>query len=355
MKGLILASGYGTRLAPLTASGNKHLLPIANKPMVLYGLEALKHAGIEDIGVVIGPFGEGIERLLGDGASHSVRITYIKQPNPRGIAEAIGMAEKFIGRSPFVVYLGDNILSEGIAPIVAAGSAEGVGCVVGVSKSPDPSRFGVVTLHGDTVTDIEEKPARPKSNMVLTGILLFKPDVFDVIKRLRPSARGELELVDAIRGIADKGLKVKAVSFDGWWRDAGSKEDMLDTNRLILETIKNRIDGKVERGAKVGRPVVIGKGSIIRRGAEVKAFTIIGNGCEIGNDAVVGSFASIGDGTKILGADVSSSIVMRNVVIGGRLLLTNSIVGDMAEMRGSSKGKRKRVELVLGQQSRLKL
>ena len=232
MKGLLLAGGRGTRLRPLTFTGNKHMLPIANKPMILYGLEHLRSAGIKEIGIILGPIREGVVELLGDGADYGVHITYIDQPEPKGLAHAVKVAESFLDDEPFTMYLGDNMLKQGAQPLIDVFNREGCDCVIGVAEVDDPSRYGVVVFDEDgAIKRLVEKPRDPISRWALVGVYVFNSMIFDAVKAIKPSWRGELEITDAIQTLLEQGAKVHVQFVKGWWKDTGKLEDILEANR----------------------------------------------------------------------------------------------------------------------------
>ena len=243
MKGLILSGGKGTRLRPLTYTSAKQLVPVANKPVLFYGIEAIVAAGIRDIGIVVGDTQAEIRAAVGDGSAWDARVTYIEQDAPRGLAHAVLISEPFIGREPFVMYLGDNLLNKGIAPFVEEFSRDRPAAQILLARVPDPQMFGVAELNDGMVVRLVEKPQEPKSDLALVGVYMFGPEVFESVRRIKPSFRNELEITDAIQDLIDRGLAVRPHIVDGWWKDTGKLEDMLEANRLILETLDRRIDG----------------------------------------------------------------------------------------------------------------
>ena len=237
MKGLILSGGKGTRLRPLTYTSAKQLVPVANKPVLFYGIESLAAAGIRDIGIVVGDTEAEIRAAVGDGSRWNVRITYIPQDAPRGLAHAVLISESFIAGDPFVMYLGDNLLNKGINGFVDEFVREAPAAQILLTRVPDPQMFGVAELVDGRVVRLVEKPKEPKSDLALVGVYMFSPAVFDSVKRIKPSFRNELEITDAIQDLIDRGLEVRPHLVDGWWKDTGKLEDMLEANRLILDTV----------------------------------------------------------------------------------------------------------------------
>ena len=264
MKGLILSGGKGTRLRPLTYTSAKQLVPVANKPVLFYGIEAIAAAGIRDIGIVVGDTQAEIRAAVGDGSRWGVRVTYIEQDAPRGLAHAVLISEPFIGDDPFVMYLGDNLLNKGITPFVDEFRRDEPAAQILLAHVPDPQMFGVAELSDGTVVRLVEKPKEPKSDLALVGVYMFGPEVFDSVERIRPSFRNELEITDAIQDLIDRGLAVRPHIVDGWWKDTGKLEDMLEANRLILDTIDRRIEGTVDAESRIEGKVVIEAGAVDR-------------------------------------------------------------------------------------------
>ena len=277
MKGLILSGGKGTRLRPLTYTSAKQLVPVANKPVLFYGVEALVAAGITDIGVVVGDTQAEIRAALGDGSRFGARMTYIPQDAPRGLAHAVLIAEEFIGKDPFVMYLGDNLLNRGIGSFVEQFVKEKPAAQILLTPVPDPQMFGVAELHNDKVVRLVEKPKEPKSNLALVGVYMFGPEIFASVKNIKPSFRNELEITDAIQDLIDRGLRVTPHLVSGWWKDTGKLEDMLEANRLILETLTPRNDGKVDASSRLEGIVVIEAGATVEQSV-VRGPAIIGPG-----------------------------------------------------------------------------
>src|SRR5918993_200235 len=265
LKGLILSGGAGTRLRPITHTSAKQLVPVANKPILFYGVEALVEAGIRDIGVVVGETQAEIRAALGDGARFGVRITYIEQDAPRGLAHAVLISESFIGRQPFVVYLGDNLLNKGIVPFVEQFVREEPAAQILLTPVPDPQMFGVAELIGGKVKRLVEKPKEPVSNLALVGVYMFGAEIFTSVKRIKPSFRNELEITDAIQDLIDRGLTVTPHLVDGWWKDTGKLEDMLEANRLVLDTFDRRIEGRVDEESRIEGKVIIEQGAVIEQ------------------------------------------------------------------------------------------
>jgi glucose-1-phosphate thymidylyltransferase len=313
MKGLILSGGKGTRLRPLTYTSAKQLVPVANKPVLFYGIESLAAAGIRDIGIVVGDTEAEIRDAVGDGSRWGVKVTYIPQDAPRGLAHAVMISEPYIGRDPFVMYLGDNLLNKGINGFVDEFVREAPAAQILLTRVPDPQMFGVAELQDGRVVRLVEKPKEPKSDLALVGVYMFSPAVFESVKRIKPSFRNELEITDAIQDLIDPGLDVRPHLVEGWWKDTGKLEDMLEANRLILDTIERRIDGSVDSESRVEGKVIIEQGAVVERSV-IRGPVIIGAEARIVH-AYVGPFTSIGQRTEIRNSEVGHSIILEGCVI----------------------------------------
>ncbi len=308
MKGLILSGGKGTRLRPLTYTSAKQLVPIANKPVLFYGIEAIANAGIREIGIVVGDTQAEIRAAVGDGSRWGVTVTYIEQDAPRGLAHAVKISESFIGREPFVMYLGDNLLNKGITQFVQEFSRDAPAAQILLARVPDPQMFGVAELRDGKVVRLVEKPKEPIGDHALVGVYMFGPQVFESVNRIRPSFRNELEITDAIQDLIDRGLTVRPQVVDGWWKDTGKLEDMLEANRLILETFERRIDGHVDAETRVEGKVVIEAGAVVERSV-IRGPAIIGRGARI-THAYIGPFTSIMNDVEIQDTEIEHSIVL---------------------------------------------
>ena len=308
MKGLILSGGKGTRLRPLTYTSAKQLVPVANKPVLFYGIEALVEAGITDIGIVVGDTEAEIRAAVGDGARWNARITYLPQDAPRGLAHAVLISERFINGDPFVMYLGDNLLNRGIMGFVEQFTRERPSAQILLTPVPDPQMFGVAELNGDKVERLVEKPKAPKSNLALVGVYMFGPDIFDSVKRIKPSFRNELEITDAIQDLIDRDLRVTPHLVSGWWKDTGKLEDMLEANRLILDTLAPRVEGTVDGESRLEGKVVVEAGAVVEHSV-VRGPAIIGAGARL-EHAYVGPFTSIGRDVEVRHSEIEHSIVL---------------------------------------------
>jgi glucose-1-phosphate thymidylyltransferase len=308
LKGLILSGGKGTRLRPITHTSAKQLVPVANKPVLFYGIEAMAAAGIEEVGIIIAPeTGEEIRAAAGDGSRFGVRISYIVQDRPAGLAHAVLTAEKFLGESPFVMYLGDNLLQGGIEDLVAAFRRHGPDALILLTPVPDPEQYGVAELRDGAVVNLVEKPTQPKTDLALVGVYMFTSMVHAAARAIEPSARGELEITDAIQHLVDRGRRVEPHIVKGWWKDTGRLEDMLAANRLVLDTISDRVHGELIDSEVAGR-VVIEPGARLER-CTVRGPAIIGAGARL-VDCYVGPYTAIGEGCSIEHAEVEHSILL---------------------------------------------
>lgn len=357
MRGVVLTGGRGTRLRPLTHTGPKQLIPIANKPNVLYCIEDLRDAGITEIGVVLGDnMPEKVRELLGDGSQLGVRFTYIDQGAPRGIAHAIGCARRFVGGDAFCVYLGDNLLKGGIRFMVEDFDEARPEAGIALCRVPRAERFGVAELDAKgNVLGLVEKPKDPKSDLALVGIYLLRPTIFPVIDRLKPSWRDELEITEAIDHLRAAGKSVKAYLVKGWWKDTGRPEDILEANHLLLEDLEARNEGVVEEGAQVIGRVRIGPGSVVKGGSVVRGPVVVGRNCVIGPDTYVGPYTSIGDGSRLVGADIEASIVIGDSTIETPHKIVNSLIGRHSVIRPANESLPKGQRLVVGENSILHL
>jgi glucose-1-phosphate thymidylyltransferase len=308
LKGLILSGGKGTRLRPITHTSAKQLVPVANRPVLFYAVEAMAEAGIDEVGIIIAPeTGDEIREATGNGERFGVRITYILQDEPAGLAHAVLTAEPFLGDSSFVMYLGDNLLQGGIGDLVRAFDEHAPDALILLTEVADPENYGVAELQDGVVVRLVEKPAHPRTNLALVGVYMFTPAVHDAARAISPSARGELEITDAIQHLVDTGRRVDPHVVQGWWKDTGRLEDMLAANRLVLDTISTRVDGELVDSQVDGR-VIIEAGARLER-SSVRGPAIIGAGAQL-VDAYVGPYTAVGDNCVIAGAEVEHSILL---------------------------------------------
>lgn len=333
MKALILAGGKGTRLRPITFTRAKQLVPVANKPILFYAIEAIRDAGITDIGVIVGDTADEVREALGDGSHWDVSITYIPQEAPLGLAHAVKIAEDFMAGEPFVMYLGDNLIADGIARFVDEFRAGGCEAQILLAHVPNASQFGVAELADDgSIKRLIEKPVNPPSDLALVGVYLFSNSVFEAVNAIEPSARGELEITDAIQWLVDHDRLVRPHVIGGWWKDTGKLEDMLEANRIMLDLISSEVLGEKDGDSEIHGRVRIGEGTRLVNSI-VRGPAIIGESCEIVN-AYVGPYSSVGDGCKILGSEIEHSIMLGGSRIedcGSRF--TDSLFGVNAVVR----------------------
>jgi glucose-1-phosphate thymidylyltransferase len=311
MKGLVLSGGKGTRLRPITHTSAKQLVPVANKPILFYVMENLADAGIREVGVIVGDTADEIEAACGDGSAWGLNLTYIRQDAPLGLAHAVKIAEDFIAGDAFVMYLGDNLLPSGITPLVQEFAERKPEAMILLTAVPDPQRFGVAVLTDDgRVQTLEEKPEHPRSDLALVGVYLFTAQIFEAVNAIKPSARGELEITDAIQWLIDQGREVLPHRVQGWWKDTGKLEDILDANRIVLEGAEAANHGDVDEESKLIGTVVVEEGAVIKRSL-VRGPAIIGKGTVI-EDAYIGPYTSIYFGCHIRGSEIEHSIVLEN-------------------------------------------
>ena len=316
LKGLILSGGKGTRLRPITYTSAKQLVPVANKPVLFYGIEAMAAAGIEQVGIIIAPeTGDEIRGMAGDGSRFGVEITYIVQDEPGGLAHAVLTAEPFLDADAFVMYLGDNLLQGGITELVDKFRGNQPEALILLTSVPDPENYGVAELGPDGgVVRLVEKPAEPASDLALVGVYMFTPTIHDAARAIEPSARGELEITDAIQWLVDGGRRVESHVVRGWWKDTGRLDDMLEANRLILETIERRVEGELVDSQVDGR-VVVEPGARLER-ATVRGPAVIGSGALL-RDAYIGPYTAVGAGCVIENAEVEHSILLESSSVRG--------------------------------------
>jgi glucose-1-phosphate thymidylyltransferase len=352
MKALILSGGEGSRLRPITHTSAKQLIPVANKPILFYGLEAVRDAGIRDVGIVVGQTEREVREAVGDGSAWDLRVTYIPQEAPRGLAHAVLVARDFLGEEPFVMYLGDNILLEGVARFVERFEAHRPNAQIFLAAVPEPERFGVAVVEGDRVVRLVEKPKEHISDLALVGVYLFDASVHDAVASVKPSWRGELEITDSIQHLLDHGKSVRAEMVTGWWKDTGRLEDLLEANRMLLSVIEPRNDGEVDEASQIVGPVTIETGAKVVRSV-VRGPAIIGPETLI-EDSLVGPHASVYFGCRVIGSQIEDSIVMERCRIDGVEPLTGSLIGKNVEVRrGTARPSAHR--LMLGDQSQVEL
>jgi glucose-1-phosphate thymidylyltransferase len=360
LKALVLAGGKGTRLRPITHTSAKQLVPVANKPILFYGLEAIRDAGIRDVGVIVaGPVDrEGtsaaeIYAAVGDGSRFDLRVTYLPQEAPLGLAHAVLTARAYLGDSAFVMFLGDNLIKDGITPFVEEFQRESPDAQILLAAVRNPQDFGVAELDGDHVVRLEEKPKHPRSNLALVGVYMFTPCIFESASAIRPSWRNELEITDAIQHLIDGGKRVRSHVIHGWWKDTGKLEDMLEANRIVLAGLETKVEGSVDRQTAVEGPVVIGPGTVVER-SRLRGPLVIGRDCRIA-DSYVGPFTSIADGCTLEHAEIEHSIVLeRSRITHVPLRIESSLIGKEVVVTASDARPRAH-RLMVGDASRVEL
>ncbi|MFI1073637.1 glucose-1-phosphate thymidylyltransferase [Streptomyces puniciscabiei] len=330
MKALLLSGGSGTRLRPITHTSAKQLVPVANKPVLFYGLEAIAEAGITQVGIIVGDTAAEIREAVGDGSAWGLDVTYIPQAAPLGLAHAVLIAREFLGDEDFVMYLGDNFVVGGITDLVAAFRSERPEAQILLTKVPDPTAFGVAELDAaGQVIGLEEKPRHPKSELALVGVYLFSPAIHEAVRSIQPSWRGELEITHAIQWLIDGGRDVRSTVISGYWKDTGNVTDMLEVNRSVLETLERRIDGTVDDSEIIGR-VRIDPGAKVT-GSRIVGPVVVGANTVI-TDSYVGPFTSIAGDCRIDDSEIEYSIVLRDSSVSGVRRVEASLIGRNVEV-----------------------
>ncbi|MEV4375407.1 glucose-1-phosphate thymidylyltransferase [Streptosporangium sp. NPDC049644] len=353
MKALVLAGGAGTRLRPITHTSAKQLVPVANKPVLFYGLEAIAAAGIREIGIVVGDTHAEIEAAVGDGRELGLEVTYIRQRAPLGLAHAVLIARDYLGDDDFVMYLGDNFIVGGINGVVEGFARERPAAHIMLTRVGDPRQFGVAELdEAGRVIGLEEKPPVPKSDLALVGVYLFSAAIHEAVAELKPSGRGELEITDAIHWLIADGRSVASTVISGYWKDTGNVTDMLEVNRLVLESLEPRVDGLVDGASQLIGRVVVEAGAEIER-SRIVGPAIIGSGTRI-RDSYIGPFTSIATGCAISGSEIEYSIVLPRSSIAGVSRIEASLIGHDVEVTPAPNTPRAH-RLVLGDHSKVQI
>ncbi len=334
MKALILSGGKGTRLRPLTYTGAKQLVPVANKPILWYGIEGIVAAGITDIGIIISPeTGEEVKAKTGNGDRFGAKITYILQETPAGLAHAVKVAQPFLGDSPFIMYLGDNLIQSQLDPFLQTFKNNNLDALILLRPVTNPSAFGVATVdeHG-RVLELVEKPKVPPSNLALVGIYFFSKTIHDAISQIEPSPRGELEITDAIQQLINERKRVEACNLDGWWLDTGKKDDLLSANQIILDScIIPAVEVEIDATTKIIGRVQIGKGSQIIN-STIRGPVVIGENCHIEN-SFIGPYSSIADRATLIDADLEHSVILQSAkIVGIKERIVDSVIGQRAQL-----------------------
>ena len=355
MKAIILCAGKGTRLRPLTHTTAKHLIPVANKPVLFYSMETIKAAGINEIGIIVNPANKDVfKEILKDGSEFGLKIDYIVQEEPKGLAHAAWVAKDFIGDDSFLMYLGDNMLMEDLTAFVKEFERENLDASILLTPVEDPRRFGVAVLENGKIVKVVEKPKEPPSNLAIIGVYLFKPVVFEGIENIKPSWRGELEITDAIGWLIENGYNVKGHVVYGWWKDTGKPEDLLEANRKILEIMKgSEVYGKIDEDSELQGSVSAGEGSLIINSI-VRGPVVIGKNAVIKN-SYIGPYTSIGDDVHIENCEIENSIVMEgSTLMDIKSRIDSSIFGKKVKLVRSER-KPRTIKLVVGDLSTMEL
>jgi glucose-1-phosphate thymidylyltransferase len=363
MKGLILSGGAGTRLRPITHTSAKQLVPVANKPILFYGIENMVEAGIKEIGIIVGDTADEIVAAVDDGSRWGVEITYLRQDAPLGLAHCVLIARDFLGDDDFVMYLGDNMLQQGLKEFVDAfeserrRGADGEGQLLSaqilLAHVDDPRQSGVAVI-GPTgeVVRLVEKPADPPSDLAVVGVYLFDPQIHEAVRAIEPSARGELEITDAIQWLVDNGHRVRHEILQGWWIDTGKKDPLLESNRLVLETLESRIDGTVDAESRIEGRVVVEAGAVIV-GSTVRGPAIIGERTRVTN-SYIGPFTSVAADCEIVDSEIEHSVLLDHSRVVEVTRLTDSLIGRQVEVVRSGETPRA-TRLLVGDHSRVEL
>ncbi|MBI4301525.1 MAG: glucose-1-phosphate thymidylyltransferase [Chloroflexi bacterium] len=353
MKGLILSGGKGTRLRPFTYTGAKQLVPVANKPVLFYAIEDLVEAGITDIGIVVGDTAEQVMGAVGDGSRFGAKITYIRQEQPLGIAHGVKISEPFLQKEPFVLFLGDNLLCDGILPLVEKFRHGGMHSLILLTQVKNPQNFGIAECYDGRVVRLVEKPREPKSDLAVVGIYLFDHHVFEAINNIQPSARGELEITETIQYLIDRGFAVKAHHLTGHWTDTGKMDDILEANRWLLETLEEKIEGTVDSHSSIYGKLILEPGAEIVNSV-IRGPVAIAQGTKIVN-SFIGPYTSIYYDCLIANSEVEHSIVMENCrIMDIEHRIGDSLVGRSVEVT-KSPAKPKTYRLVLGDHSKVEV
>jgi glucose-1-phosphate thymidylyltransferase len=353
MKALVLSGGSGSRLRPITHTSAKQLLPVANKPVLFYGLEAIRDAGITDVGIVVGDTAPAIREAVGDGSAFGLDVTYLPQEAPLGLAHAVLIAREYLGDDDFVMYLGDNFIVGGIASLVDEFRAGRPDAQIMLTQVPDPRQFGVAELDADgEVVGLEEKPREPKSDLALVGVYIFTQAVHEAVAQLKPSGRGELEITEAIGWLLDNGRKVRSTTITGYWKDTGNVADMLEVNRMVLESVDPRCDGTVGEDCELIGRVVIESGAEVTS-SRIVGPVIVGAGTRV-SGSYLGPFTSVARDCVISDSEIEYSILLRGASIQGVRRIEASLIGHAVEVTPAPRNP-KAHRLVLGDHSKVQI
>ena len=338
MKGIILHGGHGTRLRPLTHTGPKQLLPIANKPMSQYCIESIREAGITDIAIIVGGLGSNkVKEYYGNGEKFGVNLTYIKQDYPRGIAHAINLCKDFVCNEKFVVFLGDNIILQSISEFAKNFERSNYDATILLCEVDNPTRFGIADVKDGKILKIMEKPKDPPTNLAVTGIYFLTPKIFDVIDRLKPSGRNELEITDALQMLLEENHNISYNIITDYWKDTGTPEDIIEANNQILKNMQAYFHGKKENGVSISGKLIVGEGSLIKTGSSITGPVIIGKNCIIESNTTIGPNTSIGNNSILSDCDVENSIIMSGCKIECNAKIRQSIISTNSHISQNKK------------------
>ena len=360
MKGIILHGGHGTRLRPLTHTGPKQLLPIANKPMSQYCLESIVETGINDIAIIIGGVGSNkVQEYYGDGSNFGVNITYIEQDEPKGIAHAIRLCKEFVKDEKFLVFLGDNIIQKSITGFVDTFKNSNYDATVLLCEVDNPSRFGIADIKNEKIIKITEKPKSPISNLAVTGIYLLTPKIFEIIDKLKPSWRNELEITDALDSLLKINHNISYEKITDYWKDTGTPEDIIHANGEIIKKLQDSFDGKREENVTINGKTIVGKDTIVESNVTIMGPVIIGENCKILTHSnnlskiIIGPNVSIGNNSILTTSSIKNSIIMKNCNIDCRTNIKNSIIASNSEIKDNFSNDDK--TFLLGEGSKISL
>ena len=353
VKALLASGGRGTRLRPITHTQNKHLIPIANKPILHYALEAIAESGIKEVAIVHNGDSLEVPNNIGDGSRWGLKITYIPQERPGGLAQVVQLAEDFVGSEDFVFYLGDNMVVDGIKKFIDHFDRKKCDCLLTLAKVKDPERFGVPEIINGKIVRVEEKPKHPNSDFAVAGIYVYNRHIFEAVKSLKPSARGELEISEAHQYLLDHGYKVDYAEITRWWKDTGKPDDLLEANRLVLEHMDSRNEGNVDAQSKLSGKVIVGRGARISK-SKIRGPVMIGRDCVIEKSSI-GPFTSIGDRSEIKGSEIEYSIILEGCkILGVATRVEGSILGYDVEIT-ETRAKPRFHKFIIGDQSKVEV
>ena len=353
MKGIILHGGHGTRLRPLTHTGPKQLLPIANKPMSEYCVDTLVNAGIKEIAFIIGGIGsKKVKEYYGNGEKFGVKFTYIQQDSPKGIAHAVSLCEDFVGNEKFLVFLGDNIIQREINEYLLDFEKSNASASLLLCEVDNPSQFGIAEIENEKIIKITEKPKNPPTNLAVTGIYFLTPYIFEVIKKLKPSWRNELEIADALQILVEENKKIIYGMITDFWKDTGTPNDIIEANKIILENMLESFEGKTEDNVVIEGKIIIGEGTVIKNNVKILGPVIIGKNCVIEGDTIIGENTSINDNCHLNNCKISDSIIMSSCRIDGKLDIKNSIIASNSKIIKEEKSEKK---FILGEGTQISL